>query len=65
MFYLFYLSGVFCCSFCLFVGIVKSDYIVDVLEIFFSDFVFNKFKEYGDDIVVVSNFDVFFFFFVG
>ena len=40
---------------------MKSDHTVDVPEISLSDFVLNKFKEYGDDTAVVSNLDVSFF----
>lgn len=60
-----YLSGALCRSFRSSAGIVKSDHTVDVPEISLSDFVLNKFKEYGDDTAVVSNHDVSFFLFVG
>lgn len=35
-------------------GIVKSEYTVEIPEISVSDFVLSKFKEYGDDIAMVS-----------
>lgn len=47
-------SGPLRCRFYSAAGIVKSDLTVDIPEISLSDFVLNKFKEYGDDTAMVS-----------